>query len=57
MLASTNAIKLLIGQVAYLFRIVETDLTYGHTAILFKIGPRCVDDSNVVFLIACVQDD
>lgn len=40
------------GRRGYLLGIVEADLTGGHGAVLFEVGPGGVDDSHIVFLIA-----
>jgi hypothetical protein len=37
----------------YLFLVFEADLTNCHTAIFLEIGPWCVYDGDIVFLVAC----
>jgi hypothetical protein len=36
----------------YLFGVLEVYLANGHTAVLLQVGPRRIDDCDVVFLIA-----
>jgi hypothetical protein len=35
-----------------LFVVLERDLTYSHTSIFLEIRPWCVDDRNIVLLVA-----
>lgn len=37
----------------HLLVILEAHLADGHAAVLFEIGPRGVDDGDVVLLVAC----
>jgi hypothetical protein len=32
--------------------VLEADLTGGHAAVLLKVGPRGVDDGDVILLVA-----
>lgn len=32
--------------------VLEADLAHGHAAVLLKVGPRRVDDGDVVLLVA-----
>jgi hypothetical protein len=39
------------GQKLYHSRILETHLTDCHASILLKVGPRRIDDCDVIFLV------
>ena len=36
----------------YFAGVLEADLSYFHAAVLFEVGPGCVDDCDIVLLVA-----